>query len=97
MRAVLVLPFVPVTWTTGKVRWGSPRSSMTAAIRSSDGSRSCSGARERIESSTSRRRRVTSSRCAASRWGPSGAGLTGLLSLTAEAADQRRVTRIRAG
>ena len=49
IRAVLVLPLVPVTWMTGKVRCGSPSSSMTARIRSSDGSRSCSGARERIE------------------------------------------------
>ncbi len=84
MRAVLVLPLVPVTWTTGKVPWGSPSSSITAAMRSSDGSRSCSGVRERIEPSTSRIRRVTSSWCAASRWGPSGAGLTDPFSPTSE-------------
>ena len=58
IRAVLVLPLVPVTWMTGKVRCGSPSSSMTARIRSSEGSRSCSGARERIDASTSRIRAV---------------------------------------
>ena len=77
IRAVLVLPFVPVTWMTGKPRCGSPSSSITARIRSSDGSRSCSGARERIDASTSRIRRVSSSWAAASRWGASGAGVTG--------------------
>jgi hypothetical protein len=80
IRTVLVLPFVPVTWMTGKERCGSPRSSITARMRSREGWRSCSGARERIDSSTCRIRVRTSSRRAASRWLASGAGLTAPLS-----------------
>ncbi len=52
IRAVEVLPFVPVMWMTGNVRCGSPISSTTAAIRASVGVRSCSGVRPRISAST---------------------------------------------
>src|SRR5674476_111576 len=54
IRVVEVLPLVPVTWITGKACCGSPNSSITAAMRWSDGSRSCSGARMRIDCSISR-------------------------------------------
>src|SRR4051812_17893449 len=62
IRAVVVLPLVPVTCTTGYARCGSPSSSTTARMRSSDGTRSCSGAFARMAASTSRIRAESSSR-----------------------------------
>src|SRR5918996_4545068 len=44
-RAVVVLPFVPVTWIVGYVRCGSSRSSAIARIRSRSGFGMCSGCR----------------------------------------------------
>lgn len=82
MRVVEVLPFVPVRWMTGKVRCGSPRSSMTAVMRSREGWSWCSGARARIASSASRIRLRISRLRAASRWAASGAGVTGPFSRT---------------
>ena len=37
MIAVEPLPLVPVTWMTGALRCGSPRSSTSAWIRASEG------------------------------------------------------------
>ena len=45
MIAVLPLPLVPVTWMTGQASCGSPSSSHSAAIRSSDGCGWLSGQR----------------------------------------------------
>ena len=64
-RAVVVLPFVPVTWMTGYVRWGSPRSSTTDAMRTSEGSIICSGQRA-VSSFTRAACRCCSSRAWAS-------------------------------
>ena len=54
IRAVEVLPLVPVTWITGYERCGSPSRPVSSLIRSSDGSIECSGVRTRICCSTSR-------------------------------------------
>src|SRR5216683_907077 len=53
MRAVDVLPLVPVMWMTGQERCGSPSSAVTAAIRSSVGSMDASGRLTRISRSIS--------------------------------------------
>ena len=45
MAAVLPLPLVPVTWITGYARWGSPSSSVRAAMRPRLGATRCSGQR----------------------------------------------------
>ncbi len=45
IRAVEVLPLVPVTWITGQARCGSPSRAASAAIRSSVGTIACSGRR----------------------------------------------------
>ena len=55
IRDVEVLPLVPVRWTTGYDVCGSPRTSVKARIRSSDGSSRVSGQRDRSASSTSAR------------------------------------------
>ena len=52
MRAVLVLPLVPVRWTDRKSRWGRPSSSRSRRIRSSVGSIRVSGHRARSSCST---------------------------------------------
>ena len=57
--------FVPVTWMTGYVRWGSPRSSTTDAMRTSEGSIICSGQRA-VSSFTRAACRCCSSRAWAS-------------------------------
>ncbi len=53
MRAVDVLPFVPVRCTTRKDSCGSPISRVSAAMRSSEGSRRVSGQRPCNACSTS--------------------------------------------
>ena len=53
IREVEVLPLVPVRWMTGYDVCGSPRSSVKARIRSSDGSRRVSGQRDSRASSAS--------------------------------------------
>ncbi len=55
IRAVDVLPFVPVMWMTGHARCGSPSRLARSAIRSRVGSMECSGLRAAISRSTSAR------------------------------------------
>ena len=45
MIAVEPLPLVPATWITGTARCGSPRRSMSAAMRFRLGATRCSGQR----------------------------------------------------
>ena len=54
MRAVDVLPFVPVMWIDGYARCGSPSTSISAAIRLTDGSSLVSPQRVASSASTSR-------------------------------------------
>ena len=54
IRAVDVLPLVPVMWITGQARCGSPSSPTSSVIRSKARSTECSGRREMISRSTSR-------------------------------------------
>ncbi len=60
MRAVVVLPFVPVMWIEGYERCGSPSTSISAAIRLTDGSSLVSPQRVASSASTSRRALSTS-------------------------------------
>ena len=52
MRAVVVLPLVPATWTTGIARCGDPSRSTSAVMRVSDGSSRFSGQRASSSFST---------------------------------------------
>ena len=54
IRAVDVLPLVPVIWMTGQARCGSPSRPTSSVIRSRARSTECSGRREMISRSTSR-------------------------------------------
>ncbi len=54
MRAVLVLPLVPVMWIAGYARCGSPRMSISAIMRSRDGSILVSPQRSASSASTAR-------------------------------------------
>ncbi len=54
IRAVEVLPFVPVTWITGYARCGSPRSSTARRVACSRRSGACSPTRARSAASTRR-------------------------------------------
>ena len=91
MRAVEVLPFVPVMWIEGYARWGSPSTSISAAIRVTDGSSfvspqrpasSCSTARSALSTSGSAGRAGT-----ASPWGVPACRAQG----TAAGLDHRQV------
>src|SRR5215207_7470989 len=57
IRAVVVLPLVPVTWTTGNARCGAPSRSTRAEMRVRDGSSRFSGHRDRSACSTLARSR----------------------------------------
>ena len=60
MRAVDVLPLVPVMWIEGYARWGSPSTSISAAMRRTEGSSLVSPQRPASSVSTSRRALSTS-------------------------------------
>ena len=68
IRAVDVLPLVPVMWMTGQARCGSPSSPTSSAIRSRARSTECSGRRAMISRSTSRIRASMSTLPAYVRW-----------------------------
>ncbi|CAM5446062.1 hypothetical protein STANM309S_03023 [Streptomyces tanashiensis] len=67
MRAVDVLPSVPVMWIEGYARCGSPRTSIRAAIRVTEGSSLVSP--QRVDSSVSTSRSALSSSGSSGRLG----------------------------
>src|SRR3954471_16784115 len=72
MRAVDVLPFVPVMWIEGYERCGSPSTSTRAEIRLTDGSSLVSP--QRVASSASTSRRALSTSGSSGRAGTSASG-----------------------
>ena len=72
MRAVEVLPFVPVMWIEGYERWGSPSTSISAEILLTEGSSLVSP--QRVASSASTSRSALSTSGSSGRAGTSACG-----------------------